>query len=192
MFNSRVFANNMSIDARADEFFESLPCRVQKPYPSTQINSQNLAIAGMLMDAFGSANSETTGLTQYLSHSHTIDNEEIADQLLCVALVEMKHLDMLGNMIVALGGDLRFWKSNKSYWDGGLIGYGDTLCDKLSLDVLSEQEAISGYAHLIRQIGAINDPASSQVVAVLKRIQEDEEVHLAMFKDLYNKACRMR
>jgi rubrerythrin len=127
---------------RADDFADSLPCRVQKPYPSAQISAKNEAVANMLLNAFADGgNAELTAVTQYLNHSDTISDKCLADMIFCIALVEMRHLDLVSTMIDSLGGDLRYWRTNHAYWTGGNVNYGSSTCEKLSLDIEAEQEA---------------------------------------------------
>jgi bacterioferritin len=114
---------------------------------------------------------------------------------LCIALDEMHHLQVIGEMIVSLGGDLRFWAPNRSYWTGGIVSYGASDVEKISQDIFSEKEAIGGYEALLREIQFLNtdnNPSLNQVNAVIQRILEDETVHLSQFSDKYNqlKAAR--
>lgn len=114
-----------SIDQLADRFAESLPCRVQKPYPSAHIPVKNRKAADMLLAAYADGgNSELTAITQYLHHAKTISDPKIADTVFCTALIEMLHLDMLGTMIESLGGDPKYLRSNDYYWTGGYVNYG--------------------------------------------------------------------
>jgi bacterioferritin len=82
-----------------------------------------------------------------------------------------------------LGGDPKYLRTNKKYWSGGEVSYGQTLCEKLSLDIYAETEAIAGYNHLLRRITI---PA---VRRVIKRIREDEILHRKLFREAYAKFC---
>ena len=175
---------------RADAFIDSLTCRVQKPYPSAQIPEKNQAIADMLLNAFADGGSaEMTAVSQYINHSDTIKDKSLADMVFCIALVEMKHLDLVGTMIDSLGGDLRFWRTNRAYWSGGEVDYGQTDCEKISLDIQAEEEALSGYEELLRSIRKTDGPGEQQVEQVILRIMEDEAFHLQMFENAYARYC---
>lgn len=181
---------NESIKQLADDFIGSLPCQSTKPHPSAEITCKNERIANMLLDAFANGGSaEFTAIAQYLNHSDTIDDEETSEMLFCIALVEMEHLDMVSTMIVSLGGNLRVWNANKKYWSGGNVSYGKTTCEKLSLDIMSEEDAIAGYEQILRNISCENGAGAHQVEAVIKRIIEDEKFHLDMFKNAYQRCC---
>jgi bacterioferritin len=181
----------MSVGERANEFISGLPCRIQKPYPSAQIHATNERVANMLLSAFGGGeNAELTAITQYIQHSKTISNPEYADLIFCIALIEMRHLDMIGTMIKSLGGEVRYWRPNHDYWSGGNVDYGNTDCEKLSLDIFSEETAIEGYEELIRSIALEKDPAMAQVISVIERIIEDEKYHLTIFQKMFELSCR--
>lgn len=178
------------VETLADDFIQSLPCAINKPYPSTDVSFKNKEAANLLLDAFGGGDTaEFTAIAQYLQHTHTIENKEIANQIFCIALIEMRHLDLLGDMIVALGGDLRYWAANQSYWEGGKVSYGSNMCEKLSLDISSEQNAINSYHALIRNLEKLRDPRLKQVIDLINRIIEDEQLHLETFQTLYSKYC---
>ena len=179
-----------SIKDRADEFIDSLPCRAQEPYPSAEIPTKNEEIANMLLSAFADGgNAELTAITQYQNHSDTISEKELSDMIFCISLVEMRHLDLVGTMIESLGGDLRYWRPNHAYWSGGEVDYGKSTCEKISLDIKEEQEALSGYEELLRSICRIDGPGAEQVIRVIRRIMEDEMFHLELFNNAYRKYC---
>lgn len=172
------------IEEKVDNFILSLPCRAARPYPSAAIPVQDKRTAQLLLDAFADGgNAEFTAIAQYIHHHMTIEQHDVAQIELCISMIEMKHLEMLGEMIESLGGDPRYWRTNKHYWSGGNVGYGDTLCEKLALDIFSEQEAIAGYEALLRMIDI------PQVRAVIQRIIEDELMHLHFFTEAYQKYC---
>lgn len=165
-----------------DDFFDSLPCKADEAYPEVEVGGQNLRYAKLLMDAYADGEkAEMTAIAQYMHHHFTIHNKEIADAELCIALVEMKHLEMLGELIRKLGGNPKYRRSNKSWWDGGEVAYGDSTEFKLKLDIDAEKSAIEGYQTLISEI------KDRKITALLKRILDDEVVHLAILTSLQNK-----
>ncbi len=178
---------NATIKQKADDFLAKVPCRSQTPFPPTQMPAQHKQAAELLLSAYaGGGNSELTALTQYFAHSQTIADAAAKNLALCIALDEMHHLQVLGEMIVSLGGDLRFWASNHAYWSGGHVSYGMTDPEKVSQDLFSEQMAISGYEALLREIQFLNtdgNPSLNQVNLVITRIIEDERIHLTQFTD---------
>jgi bacterioferritin len=105
----------------------------------------------------------------------------VASLELCIALVEMQHLSTIGDLIVALGGEPRYWRSNQGYWQGSEVDYGTTTSDKLRMDIRAEEAAISGYQALLDLI------KDERVRSVLERIVRDEEVHLKLFREAYKR-----
>jgi bacterioferritin len=183
IINSKVKAGDfMDIHKMVDEFIENLPCKLHEPYPEAKAEGHNERYAMLLQDAYADGGkSEMTAISQYIHHHITIQNKEIANTELCISLVEMKHLSLLGDLIRSLGGNPKYRRTNKLWWNGGEVNYGDTAEFKLKLDIESEKEAIEGYKTLISEIKDRN------VVRVLERILEDEMMHLQIFTDLYHK-----
>jgi bacterioferritin len=172
----------MDIEKMVDDFLESLPCKADKPYPEAEVEGQNPRYATLLMDAYADGEkAELTAITQYMHHHLTIENKEIANAELCISLTEMKHLELLGDLIKMLGGNPKYRRSNKAWWDGGQVAYGDTTEFKLKLDIDSEKAAIEGYKTLISEI------KDKHIRKILHRILEDEIVHLNILVSLYNK-----
>lgn len=152
------------------------------PYPEIEVEVENIRYAKLLMDAYADGEkSELTAITQYMHHHLTIQNKEIANVELCISLVEMKHLELLGDLIKMLGGNPKYRRSNKAWWDGGQVSYGDSTEFKLKLDIDAEKAAIDGYRTLISEI------EDKHVVKVLRRILEDELVPFNILTELYNK-----
>jgi len=187
--------NCMDIEEKMDEFLLSLPCTSNIPYPEIKIKEKNIEYANMLLNAYSkNCNSELQAISQYMYHHFTISNKEVGCAMLCIALVEMKHLEVLADLINDLGGKPRFYNSNMHWFDSGNVAYADklkgkdehdddNLCEKLKLDLLSERHAIQDYKLLI---DLIDDEC---VKAVLKKILSDEMVHAEIFKNLIKKYC---
>lgn len=172
----------MDIESYVNQFIESLPCKSAKPYPEAMVEGENLRYAKLLMDAYADGGkAEMTAISQYLHHHLTIQNKEIANTEFCIALVEMKHLMLLGHLIEMLGGNPKYRRANKAWWNGGEVDYGDSAELKLKLDIASEKAAIEGYKTLISEI------QDRHIVEVLQRILEDEIVHVNIFESLYTK-----
>ncbi|HEX3012571.1 MAG TPA: ferritin family protein [Syntrophomonadaceae bacterium] len=168
-----------------DEFVSELSCRVKKPYPSGKVKIKNKHVADLLLNAFANGgNAELTAVAQYINHHLTISQKDVSNLELCIALVEMKHLEMVGDLIESLGGNPKYLRTNRQYWTGGNVDYGKTLCQKLSLDIYAETEAIAGYRELLRQIKI------PQVRKVINRIIEDEMLHRKLFQAAYKKHCK--
>lgn len=173
------------IDRLVDKFIEDLPCRHPDPYPKLGIFQPNRENAVLLLDAYADgAAAEFTAIAQYMYHHFTIADPEIRDLEFCIALVEMKHLELLAELISGLGVEPRFWRANRGYWNGSNVMYGASPCQQLRMDIEAEEAAIAGYNRLITEM---EDP---EVIKVLERILADEEVHLQLFHEALLKCCQ--
>lgn len=70
--------------------------------------------------------SEITAIKQYLYHYFVLEevNEEVADLLECVSLVEMHHMELLAETIRLLGVDPRYRvirDSQEIYWNATYV-----------------------------------------------------------------------
>ena len=156
------------------------------PYPPLEVDGPNPQYARMLGVDMASSKSEMTSICQYLYHSWTLpkDFDHAHDLMRRIAEVEMHHLDMLGELIVKLGGNPRYMAvmNRPVPWEGRMVTYNHTPAMAVKDDMLLEQAAIDTYR---RQAAAIRDP---HIVAVLRRIIMDEEMHITIFKALLAQA----
>lgn len=178
---------------------DSLRCESSIPFPPIEVERPNTSYANLLYDAYASSgNSELQAITQYIYHHETIENERVSQALMCIAIVEMKHLDALAGLITKLGCKPAFFNSNKSWFYTGELAYIDNvscckngecgknydhLCQKIKADILGEKAAIKNYKALLCQIGDM------KVKKVIEKIISDEEVHVHIFKRILEDCC---
>ncbi len=176
------------VEDRVNEFILSLPCRHRGSYPSTEVKRENEHDAKLLLDAFADGESaELTAITQYINHSiqlRHLHQPGLANLELCISLIEMHHLDLVGELIRNLGLDPKYWRRNKFYWTGGYVSYDRDVCAILLADINAEKAAINAYAAILKEAEV------EQVRKVVRRIREDEEKHLHLFKEAYESCCR--
>lgn len=191
--------NYDNIEAKVNNFFSELPCQSELPMPEGNVEAKNLEYANLLLDAYSSASdSEIQAITQYLYQHKTIANESIANTLLCIAIIEMRHLDKLSDLITDLGGKPVFYNTNKSYWNTSNIAYGDRdilnlkfdekdaenkeiIKQKLLLNIKGEVNAINGYRFIKSKID------DKYIKKVLDKIISDEEVHISILQGMIKK-----
>lgn len=151
------------------------------PYPPLEVEGPNRQIARMLSFSLASDKSEMTSITQYMYQSWALSpsHAEWARTMERIAEVEMRHFQILGRLILQLGGDPRYAAPRRNrlvFWNGSMPSYNRTpqaiLLDSLHL----EEAAIETYR---RQITLISDECVS---LVLKRIILDEEIHARLFE----------
>lgn len=186
------------IEKRIHDFTQSLPCQSGIPFPPVAVNGMNLEYANMLQDAYSSsADSELQAITQYIFHSKTIAIKPIANALMCIALVEMHHLDVIGELITKLGGNPLYVNSNRNFWSTGNMAYVDSslvrnansdndenktmIRKKLEKDILGEINAINNYNNLLQNID------DEHIKKILLKIVSDEHLHIKIFESLIEK-----
>ncbi|MGL5151035.1 MAG: ferritin-like domain-containing protein [Clostridium sp.] len=159
---------------------------LNKPYPEVMVSEKNKHYADILSNDFAGACSEMTAVTQYLNHNIRLGiiNREVSAALLEISKVEMKHLDIIGELIVLLGGDLYYGRSKKDKfqcWSPKFINYGKDLRGMLKFDIQSEVDAIVQYKKHIEEI------EDKHIKKILYRIIEDEEFHIEILDGLLKK-----
>jgi len=148
------------------------------------------------LDAYSSsADSEIQAITQYIYHSKTIHNKEISNALMCIALVEMNHMDTLGELIPLLGGKPFYQNSSKNFWMSGNIPYVDKniiyenesytekeekvrTIQKLERNIISEINAINNYKVILDSIKDV------YLEKIILKIISDEQVHKKIFQNI--------
>lgn len=155
------------------------------PYPEPQVAAPNGFYAQLLLEDYAGMVSELTAVNQYLYH-HYYFEKELSVMVECIAIVEMKHLELLAKTILLLGEApaYRTLSNNfPTYWNASYVYYGNDLCDRLAADIAAEQEAICNYR---RHQELIVDP---NIKELLERIIMDEEHHLKLFKQAASRHC---
>ena len=147
------------------------------PYPEVTGSPDPQTVA-MLKEDYAGANGELTAITGYVFQSgRTTENDSYANAILQIAIVEMMHLDMLGDAIVALGGNPTF-DDGRQYWTAANVNYASDIRGMVLANIQAETEAIETYA---QHAAATNNPS---IRALLLRIREDEKLHLRFFEEL--------
>ncbi len=166
-----------------------LRCAHPSPYPEVRVERPNPRYAALLLEDYAGAVSELTAITQYSYHHFVFEKNhpELAQLLSCVAVVEMHHLEILGETIIKLGADPRYRVVGPSgcdkYWDASSVFYGTDVCDRLSADVTGEWAAIANYK---KHAAMIDDRF---VKGILERIILDELFHITLFERAIAKYC---
>lgn len=164
------------------------PAIVNVPYPPIEVQGKNKYYADLISQDYCSAISELTAITQYVNHETRFSGEycDIAAVLLSIAMAEMSHLQMLGQLIILLGGTLSYDATtgrNEVPWKVDYVDYGCNGKEMIMSDIKGEKQAIAQYNE---HISMINDPC---VTAVLERIVLDEKYHVALLSDLLISLC---
>lgn len=157
-------------------------CELDIPYPEVRVERKNPNYARLLSLAYAGPDSELTTILLYVYGHHTArgkNPDALCDTLKYISMIEMRHLDMLGELILLLGGDPRFCGPNgRMGINTAMLGYSADPCKIMRNAIAGEENAVRLYRDLIR---AIDDRC---VRDVLRRIVMDEEHHIKIFKEM--------
>lgn len=157
-------------------------CECEYPYPEIRVERKNAHYARLISLAYAGQDSELTSVLLYSYGRHVSRGKKpsaLSEVLGYTAMVEMRHMEMLGELIVLLGGDPRFCGPNPRVGiNTAMLGYAAEPAQILRNAISGEEAAIRLYGELIKNI---NDGC---VRAVLKRIIMDEEQHLKVFMEM--------
>ena len=153
------------------------------PYPPVKVDGKNPQYAAAILSNIGSCNSEMTAVSLYFYNS-LVTREYYHDVAECfhrISIVEMRHLDIFGELALKLGTDPRLWSYNKGrmyYWCPGCNQYPTQIHALLTNALEGEIQAIRKYH---AQSEWIED---GHIRSILNRIIADEELHVKIFRSL--------
>jgi bacterioferritin len=138
--------------------------------------------ARLLSEAYAGNDSELAAILQY-TYGHIVTDgerpEQLSPTLACVSETEMKHFEILGDLIFKLGGDPKFCDSvSHRCFDAGKVKYQPHPERLNRAAIAGERTAIALYRELMRKID------DECVRAILRRIILDEEHHIKIFSEL--------
>lgn len=157
------------------------------PYPEVRAEGKNRRYGQAILSNVGGSVSEMGATAQYLyAHFTQSGRPEVAECLGRLAMVEMRHLAIFAQLARQLGEDPRLWspfRGGRRYWTPEYLRYPHRLEQVLHCAIDEERSAIQKYS---RQAQWIRD---TNVVANLRRIIADEEVHLEILTGLLKSYC---
>lgn len=158
---------------------------VSLPYPKINIEGKCSKYEKIILQNYAGETSELTSVNQYMySKIFLFKNyPEIAKTLLGISLVEMNHLNILGNLAFELGADPRYWiktKSKNKYWNSKFISYEQSPKEIIKENIENEKKTISQYK---KSISLISD---KNITSILNRIMLDEIFHIKILTKIYN------
>lgn len=157
-------------------------CTLPIPYPEIRVIAPNLTYAKLLSGAYAGDSGELSAVLQY-TYGHIVTEgdrpERLSSTLECVSVTEMRHLEMLGELICLLGGDPKFCDAySRGCFDAGRVNYQNTPDRIIRAAISGERNAVAHYRELLRKID------DECIRAVIKRIILDEEHHVKIFSEL--------
>ena len=150
------------------------------PYPKLMNIRQNLRYADLLYDNFAGDFGELSAITQYIyEHIELNKYESFSKILLSIAIEEMHHLDLIGDLIRRLGKRPYYINKSQCIWNAENVKYHfNNIYDMLCYNIESEKKAIIGYQE------AIKNTQNKSIKELLERIILDEQTHLEIFNRL--------
>ena len=162
--------------------------KVDLPYPAVRAGEANPAYAEAMLSNVGGSNSEMTAVSLYIYNSLAIPKpyDQFGPCFEQIAITEMHHLDIFGELAEQLGADPRLWECKGckcAYWTPAYNDYPREICEMIRNSIKSERAAIRKYK---RQAQCIHN---ANIVENLRRIILDEELHIRTFSRMYEQAC---
>lgn len=152
------------------------------PYPPVPTVKPDAGAARRLLADYAGNEGELTAITQYFYNSllaPLAGESGIGDLFACVSRVEMHHLELIGKLILAYGGDpgfLAYSRNNRpTWWDGSNVNYDKSPQRMLEAALRGERDAVENYK---RTAAYVSDAGCRALIA---RIIADEEHHIALF-----------
>lgn len=157
---------------------------VDLPYPSLDEVKPNKNDLLIILNDYSGLISELSAVTQYIYHKQNFDAKNLANvgaSLLQIAIVEMRHLNIFGEMITKLGGNPKFVykKGNDfNFWCANMIDCKTKVIEMLESDLKLELETIENYKKHAIMV------SQEEISEMLLRIVKDEELHVKILLDL--------
>lgn len=155
------------------------------PYPEVMVEQKNHYYADLLSQDYAGGVSETTAALAYsYQHFNTFkSNEGYSEIIKEISIVEMKHLEILGETIKLLGKEPVYktceaLRGDCIMWSSSNIVYDNDIKDMLKTNIKSEKMAIRNYEH---HKSLIDD---KYIKEMLSRIILDEKRHVEIFETL--------
>ena len=161
---------------------------VKLSYPKVTVQKPNLDYARLLLSDYAGHVSEFGAIAQYIFHMIVLEKSypDVSEALRGIAIVEMEHLDLLGDLINDLGmpPEFRSCQNGKNYyWNASPqnVDYSLTIKNTLLADISAEVKAIAQYEKNIKQID------DEEIGCLLRRIILDEQLHIDVLSEFYKK-----
>ena len=155
------------------------------PYPEVKDICPDYKFGRMLYESYAGSKSELTTILTYVFQDLTnSDKEDVAMLLEAISKQEMKHLELLGQILVCLGLEPYYMSTYGNKWcSDNVRSKYSCLEEMLNYNIESEKGAIASYKKLIDMCECDN------IKIVLARIIMDEENHVKIFEMLKKQCC---
>lgn len=158
--------------------------KLEAPYPELTAKKPNKFYVSILTNLYASCQSEMTAVLQYTFQEHYFEktDQQAADDVIQIAIVEMHHLELLAHAIICYGGKPKYVNSKNMYYSAKAVDYSTDYITMLLSDLTEEKKAIAAYNNAISMI------SDKDLKALLNRINDDEKLHYKIFEGLLMQA----
>ena len=159
-----------------------LQTQVTGDYPTVTGLKKDVRLADMIAEVYAGRYSEMTAVMRY-SFQHTVSELNpsyriLSDALQGIAVSEMNHLSRLGCLIGMLGRSPVYANAKGQPFSAMAVDFESDAKRFLQNDIDGEYLAIDDYEYLIAHCD------DEQVNTVIRRIVEDEKVHILTLNEL--------
>lgn len=165
------------------------PLIADTPYPSVKNLTCDPVAARILSAQYATSGGEINAILQYIYQSFAFNHagdEKTANLLESIAIAEMKHFGLLGNALINLGAQPIYTFTPPvafNFYSTKFVSYSCKFAEMLEDDIMAEKHAISSYKKMLCRL------KNESAIALVKRILEDEELHLAAFVQARKQIC---
>lgn len=158
------------------------PLIADLPYPNIDELTTDVTSGQIISFAYATQKGELQATLQYFSHHLYLEKDD-ADTLMCIAIAEMHHLDILGKTMLKLGAKplLVQYPNSKMYYNTSTVSTATVPSKLLMDDIEGELNAIADYQKMLFVL------KNEQVSAIIQRIIIDEQLHLQTLKTMLEK-----
>lgn len=158
------------------------------PYPRLETLKPEVGFTKELYNSYAGTAGEFTAITQYVYENITYEDKgDIAKTIMCVAIQEMKHFKILGEILAKHGCVPYIMGSRNNKWCSDNVKYRfDSIKEMMKYNINSEEEAIKEYKRLIEKT------CNGCIKGIIARIILDEENHIRIFKEIlkHHEGCK--
>ncbi len=160
------------------------PLIVKAPYPAVTDAKNDIYSLKIISPAYATSTGELNAILQYVFHSMSFASygkQDYAETLMGIAVAEMMHLNMLGNVIAAIGAQPVFTSyppARFNFYSTKFVSYSSTLKNMIEDDIVGEKHAIYCYEKMLVRL------KNSQIRCLIARILEDEQLHLCTLQSI--------
>lgn len=156
------------------------------PYPEAAADRHSTSAACLLTQDYAGVGSELTAVCGYFYQSLVVRrcDCELSEIFAGIGNVERHHLQMLGELIIAFGGDPQLKEIGRRgtfCWTSRYVPCCKSIRQMLQMDIESEHKAIEGYSLRLKQL------CDEKACAVIERIIADELLHLKLLENCLEK-----